>query len=657
MATATLSRTLSPLRIGPVEVPNRVARTGHVTLFSPMGPVNDALIDYHLARAKGGVGLTILEALAVHPTSGLSLAAWAEGLVDGYRRLMAAVRPHGMKIFQQLWHGGHIYPQPTGAPPWAPSAIPHYVTGMRPIATSKAQIQELVDAFVAAAQACAEGGLDGVEVHAGHGYLIAQFLSPLLNQRTDEYGGSLDNRMRFLLEILRGIRAAIPATMVLGIRVSESSDAGVLSMEETKEIARRLEAEGLIDYLNISHGDYYHIIDQIGSMTEPAGYQLATSGDIASAVRVPRLVTGRFRTLEEIEQVLREGTADLVSMVRAHIADADIVRKTIDHGADRVRPCLACNQGCIAGAIVSGRVGCVVNPAVGYEGTLSEDLIGTTDAAKTVLVVGGGPGGMEAARAAALRGHKVILAEAAPRLGGALDYIRNAPSLQTMGDYRIWIESEIFRLGVEVRTSTYMDAGDVRAEKPDVVILATGASPDLSGFQVAMPSQPMIADPGARVISSIDLLSDQRNDWGSRAVVYDDTGDYEAIACAEYLIARGVHVTFVSRQAMFGQIMEATARAEPALDRLGKDGLLRVILRARIVEAKPGEAVIVAHGSPQETVPAETVVFVGYKVPNDDLAAALADDGIPVHRIGDALSGRDLQTAIREGHLAGRAIL
>ena len=655
-ATGAFARTLSPIRIGPVEIPNRVARTGHVTMFSPMGPVNDALIDYHVARAKGGVGLSILEALAVHPSSALSLVAWADGLIDGYRRLMAAMRPHGMRIFQQLWHGGHIYPQPGGAPPWAPSAIPHYVTGMRPIAMSAAQIEELIEAFVSTARACAEGGLDGVEVHAGHGYLVAQFLSPLLNRRADSYGGSLENRMRLLVEILRRIRAAIPPTMALGIRVSESSDAGVLGMEETKQIAARLEAEGLIDYLNVSHGDYYRMIDQIGSMTEPAGYQLPTSGEIASAVRVPRLVTGRFRTLEEVEQVLREGTADIVSMVRAHIADADIVRKTLEHGSDRVRPCLACNQGCIAGAIVSGRVGCVVNPVVGYEGTLGEELIGTTAAPKTILVVGGGPAGMEAARAAALRGHRVILAEAAPRLGGALEYIRHAPGLQTMEDYRQWIEGEVFRLGVDVRTSTYIELEDVREIAPDLVIVAAGSSPDPSGFQVTMPGQPMRIGAGARVISSIDLLEDRRNDWGREAIVYDDVGDYEAIACAEYLIARAVHVTFVTRHAMFGPTIEATGRVDPILDRIGGGGLLRVITRARIVAAADGAAEVKAHGAPVEHIRAETIVFVGYKQPNDALFAELEYEGVAVLRIGDALSGRDLQTAVREGHLAGRGI-
>lgn len=653
-----LRRSLSPIRIGHVELPNRIARTGHVTLYSPMGPVNDALIDYHLARAKGGVGLTILEALAVHPSSALSLASWAEGLVEGYKKLMKAVQPHGMKIFQQLWHGGHIYPQPSGAPPWAPSAIPHYVTGIRPVAVTKAQIQELTAAYIAAARACAEGGIDGVEVHAGHGYLIAQFLSPLLNRRDDEYGGELENRMRFLVEILRGVRDAIPATMALGVRLSESSDPGVLSVGETGEIATRLESQGLIDYLNISHGDYYRMIEQIGSMVDPAGYQLETASVIASGVRVPRLVTGRFRTLEEVEQVLREGAADIVSMVRAHIADPDIVRKTIDHGSDRVRPCLACNQGCVGGAITTGRVGCVVNPAVGFEATLAEELIGTTKQPKKVLVVGGGAAGMEAARAAALRGHRVVLAEASPRLGGALNLIRHAPKLATMEDYRQWAEAEVYRLGVDVRLSSFLDADDVRAEGADVVIIATGALPDMSGFQVALPSLPMTWSPEARVISSLELLAGVEKDWGRSVVVYDDVGDYEAIACAEFLIQRGVLVTFVTRQPMFGQIMEATARAEPALDRLGRDGRLQIHTRARMVSAAKGEAVFKAHGMPERTVPADTVVFVGYKLPNDELIQTLGgEEQMIIHRVGDALSARDLQAAIREGHLAGRSIV
>jgi len=652
-----LSRVMSPIRIGNVMVPNRIARTGHVTLFSPMGAVNDRLIDYHLARAKGGVGLTILEALAVHPSSALSLCAWADGVIEGYQRLMKAVKPYGMKVFQQLWHGGHIYPQPTGAPPWAPSAIPHYVSGMRPIAVDRSQIAELTAAYIDAARACAEGGLDGIEVHAGHGYLIAQFLSPLLNRRDDEFGGSLDNRMRLLVDILRGIRAAVPANMALGVRLSESSDPHVLSLIETRDIAGRLAREGLIDYVNVSHGDYYRMIDQIGSMTEPSGYQLPTSGSIAQAAGVPRLVTGRFRTLEEVEQVLREGTADLVSMVRALIADPDIVTKTLSQGAERVRPCLACNQGCVGGAVATGRMGCVINPAVGFEGALAEDLIGETKKPRKVLVVGGGPAGLEAARVAALRGHKVILAEAASRLGGALEYIRYAPKLATLEDYRQWLEREVFRLGVEVRLSTFMDVDDVRAEGADTVILATGASPDLSGFQVAMPGQPMERSDDARVISSAELFTDSRADWGTSAVVYDDIGDYEAIACTEFLIERGLAVSYVTRQAMFGQIMEPTARVDEALDRLGRDGRLRLFTRAHLVSASKGEAVVKARGMPAQRVSADTVVFVGYKLPNDEIAQALVgESAFTLHRVGDALSARDLQTAVREGHLAGRSI-
>jgi len=265
---------------------------------------------------------------------------------------------------------------------------------------------------------------------------------------------------------------------------------------------------------------------------------------------------------------------------------------------------------------------------------------------------------MEAARAAALRGHCVVLAEAAPRLGGALGFIRHAPKLATMEDYRQWLEAEVFRLGVDVRLSSFLDAEDVRAEGADVVIIATGALPDMSGFQVAMPGFPMTWSPGARVISSIELLAGPGNDWGQNAVVYDDVGDYEAIACAEFLVERGVCVSFVTRQPMFGQIMEPTARAEPALDRLGRDGRLRVYTRARMVAASKGEATIKAHGMPERIVPADTVVFVGYKLPNDDLVRSLAgEERLVIHRVGDALSPRDLQAAIKEGHLAGRSIV
>jgi 2,4-dienoyl-CoA reductase-like NADH-dependent reductase (Old Yellow Enzyme family) len=581
-------RALSPIRIGGVEIRNRVARTAHATMMAREGRITEELIAYHLARAQGGVGLTILEAAGVHPSSVLSLANLDDSVIDGYRALVGAVAPTGMRLFQQLWHGGHIYPAPDGSPPLAPSMVPSHISGIAPLAMTRRQIEEVISGYAAAARRCERGGLDGVEIHAGHGYLIAQFLSPVLNRREDEYGGDLEQRMLFLLRVLAAVREAVSPEFAIGVRLSDSADPRILAMSDVATVAARLERDRLIDYVNMSYGDYYALHRQVAGMEAPSGFQIPFTAPPVANSRLPRLLNGRFRTLEEVEQVLRAGDADLISMVRAHIADPDIVVKSAAGHADRVRPCIACNQGCIGRVATFGRLGCVVNTAAGEETGLAERLIAPPPHPRRVLIVGGGPAGMEAARIAATAGHRIVLAEATPSLGGLTNVYRHAPRMGTIGDIALWLEQEVYRLGVEVRLATYMDADDIVAEGADVVILATGADPDPPLRQVQFPAEDFVREPGARIISSIDLFQARNEDWGRSAVVVDEVGHYEAIASAEYLLERGAAVTFVTRQSA--------------------------------------------------------------------LAGELEGRGSAAIRIGDALAGRNLQTAIREGHLAARSL-
>jgi 2,4-dienoyl-CoA reductase-like NADH-dependent reductase (Old Yellow Enzyme family)/thioredoxin reductase len=650
-------QTLSPIRIGRVELKNRVVRTGHVTMFSRTGHITDDLIAYHLARARGGVGLSILEAAAVHRSSVLALANVDDSIIESYRKITRTIAPTGMKLFQQLWHGGHIYPQPDGSPPVSPSNVPSPNAGVAPRAMSGAEIRELIAAYASAARRCEDGGLDGLEVHAGHGYLIMQFLSPVLNRRDDEFGGPFSGRVRFLVEILRAIRGAVSSGFPVGVRLSNSSVPQVLSVEEVARTAALLEAERLIDYVNISFGDYYSTWHQVAGMDQPTGYQLPVTARAVAGSKVPRLVTGRFRTLEEVEQVLRSGEADLVSMVRAHIADPEIVSKTVAGHPERVRPCIACNQGCIGGAATVGRMGCVVNAAVGREESLDEHLIRRADRPLRVMIVGGGPAGMEAARVAALIGHQVVLAEAAARLGGAIEWCKRAPKLQTVGDIGHWLEQEIYRLGVDVRLSTYVDEQDVVAESPDCVIVATGASLDPSLLQVQVPVHQVDTDQSARVISSIDLLSDRRRDWGQSALVVDEVGHYEAIACAEYLLELGVDVTYLTRHPMFAIGIQPTLRVEAALERLYAGGKFRVVTAGQVVKIAAGTAKVKPiRGETSEVIPAETVVWVGIRKGSDELYRKLRTRGIAATCIGDAVAARTLQAAIAEGNAAARNI-
>lgn len=653
-----LTRVFEPISIGKVRIPNRIARAAHDTGFgSPH--ISDDSIAYHVARAKGGCGLTILEASSVHPSSAIHVALFGDAVVPAFRKLMDAVRPHGMRVFQQLWHGGNLWPSFDGQPPLAVSDIPGYggIVG-RPM--SLRDIAEIRQAFVDAALRCQEGGLDGVEVHACHGYLFHQFLSPFYNTRTDPYGGSLENRSRFLLETLRAIRAAVRPDFAVGVRLGASEAPGGVSIEDNKIVLRRLEDEKLIDYVSVSKGDYFRLDTIVGSMQHPLGYELSSTAEIASIASVPRMLTGRFRTLEEAEQLLREGKADLVSMVRAQIADPDLVRKTREGRVDEVRPCLACNQGCIGGIFRSGRMGCTVNAAVGAERALAEDLIEKTRSPKRVLVVGGGPAGMEAARIAALKGHRVILAEAQRRLGGTVNLAKKAPSLGTLGDITSWLEMEVQRLGVEVRLGTYVEPDEVRAIAADAVIIATGSMPRLDGFQLADPGEPTKGCDLPHAISSHDLFSDgEKVDRGASAVVFDTVGHYEALAVVEQLMKQGLAVTYVSSAVSLSPYVQTTWRDIPALERFHALGSFIALLRHQLVEIQPGFCIVrprQAASYQAQRIAADTVVLVTHNKPARGLYDALREEHPAVFLIGDANAPRDVQVAIAEGSRTARGL-
>lgn len=648
----------TPIRIKDVQIKNRVVRSAHGTNIG-RGELNDDLIAYHLQRAKGGVGLTFVEYCSVHPSNySPQLQSWDDSIIPRYRKLMDAVKDHGMTVFQQLSHGGLIYPGVDGVA-WSASAVTSPITGSVALAMNKDRIDTIVDAFAKAAVRCVEGGIQGIEVHFANGYLVQQFLSQLTNRRTDEYGGSHENRMRFGREILRAIRAVTPEGYPLGIRLSDQHAAGGLDAEEAAVMAQELEAEGLIDFVHGALGSYHSLPRMLPGMDYPVGSMMPVSSDVLGAVKdIVRIVTpSRIRTLEEADQLLRDGIADMVTIQRAHIADPMLVKKTLEGRVDEVRPCIACNQGCVGGLLSpASRLGCAVNPAVGFEQTLSEDLIQRAETQQRVLVVGGGPGGMEAARVAALQGHRVTLAEAAPVLGGLIEVAKRAPKLYVLGDFTSWLEREIYRLGVEVRLSTYMEADDILAEQWDAVILATGSMPRMDGVQCANPGEPARGMDAPHVMSSIDLLTGNGPQQGTSALIFDDVGHYEALAAAEVLIDRGFSVTLATRFSQLTPTVETWTRVDPTLERLLK-GDFTVRTRQQLVEVREGESVLKPlQGTREETVAADVVIMVLARDPLNGLAEELHGKAGKLVVIGDALTPRDLQAAVREGHLAARAL-
>lgn len=647
---------LSPLRVGPVTIPNRLVRTAHATLFS-RDEVNDDHINYHLERARGGIGLSILEGVSIHRSSNFSLHLTDDKAIPQLARLVEAIEPTGMKLFNQLWHGGGIEAAPNGGPSWSVTTLPGRYSRMPPIEMSRRQIAELVRSYGAAAARLARAGLHGAEVLAGNGYLFSQFLSPRLNTRTDAYGGSLGNRIRFLEEVLTDIRASVPSGFALGARMGSSCNKSILTSEDVNAAILHLEGKGLLDFVDISQGDYYFHVERYAGMDRSAGYQIEDAREIGAGVSIPRLIVGRFGTLDDAEQALRAGDGDMINMVRATIADAHLVKKELDGRADEVRPCIACNQGCIGG-LFSGRMGCTVNPVVGYEARLGEHLITPSENPQTVVVVGGGPAGMEAARVAALAGHKVTLHEATPDLGGQINIAGRFPKNHGIGDITKWQEREIFRLGVDVHMSSHLEPGEVAAMGADVVILATGAMHMGDGFtQTAAPHLDVDIAPDARIVRSDDLILDASLDLGKSAAVLDDIGHYEAIGVCEFLLERGLDVTCVTRHPVFAPEIEKTGRAQAALRRFYRLGNFRILSDSLVLAINQGSVEVrPVEGIKAETVPADTTVLVTYRKTFGREWIEFADAGQKVFFVGDALSPRNLQTAIREGHLCARSL-
>lgn len=659
------ARILEPIKINKLEVKNRIFRAAHGTYLG-RGTIDAADIAYHEARAKSGVGLITLDFTVVHPSAGSfpAIHAWDDAIIPRFRAIADTLHGHGTKVFAQAGHGGMHWPGIDGSPPISASDLAS-PWGMAPIAMTEDDIAEIVAAFASASLRMRQGGLDGVELQFGHSYLVHQFLSPSTNHREDRYGGSLDNRTRFAREILHAVRAAVGDDFPVGIRLSDSHAPGGLSVEDCAAMVHSFSSAGMIDFINGSMGSYHDMASMVPAMDTPMGCMLPSSGPIVAAAndtrKVVRMVAGRFQTLGDAETILREDVGDMVGIVRAMIADPNLMAKTLDGREEDVRPCIGCNQACVAGVSPTGLgLACTVNPAAGRELTLSEDLIVPAEHPMKVVIVGGGPAGMEAARVAALSGHKVVLFEASPELGGAIKHARRAPKLNPIGDITQWLEREIFKLGVDVRLSTYADRQDILDEEPDGVIIATGSLPRLDGWSADTPGEPTRGVDQRHVVSSHEIFDVPKDQLGKTAVVFDDVGHYEAIAVAEYLIGQGLAVTFVTRHWSFAPKMDLTHRNGRALTRL-REGDFTLVTRAKMIEIREKDCVYgYLDGGQTFTAPADTVVMVSvnrsmtdvYK----DLISANEAPGFAISLAGDAFSPRDLQIAITEGHKAGRFI-
>ena len=631
-----------PLQIGNCTVPNRIARTAHST-----GTTGEDLISYHEERAKGGIGLTIIEIAGVQPSSATSIPVFTDRVLPFYEELSKRMHAYGTKVFQQLWHGGAAYGR--AGQPISASAVPAPSVNVVPRPMTKTMIDDTVAAFAAAAARCREGGMDGVELHGAHGYLIGQFLSPATNLRDDEYGGSLENRTRFVIEILQAIRAEVGAGFPVGVRLSGTDFIqGGIDPTEASAIARHIEP--LVDFLDISMGSYWRFHKFLSTLDDPLGYELESSEQVTRSVRVPTIVTGRIMTLDHASHIVETGVADMVSLVRAMVADPHLVRKAREGREAEIRPCIGTSMGCVAQLMTTGRLQCVVNIAAGKESTVAFETPAPAPVRKKVLIIGGGPAGLEAARTAALRGHEVHLYEMTAHLGGQVRMAASAPHRADLAALTAFLADEIKRLGVHVHLRTPVDPDLVIAERPDAVIVATGSTPRRNGFQLSSPSVPVPGGSLPHVYTVWDVLGFGGSaNIGRTAVVYDDTATFEAISAADTLLAAGAHVTIISRLEQLGAtIPYPPATVEASRERLLAAGVefvpsmaLREITATEVIVRGIGNELV-------RTFPADTVVIATYHEPNSEITDYLRNAGLNVHLAGN-VNGTDTISAAVHG--------
>jgi len=504
------------------------------------------------------------------------------------------------------------------------------------------EIQEIVDAFAQAARRAKDAGYDFVEIHGAHGYLITQFLSPYSNLRTDEYGGSEENRMRFVSEVYKAVRNAVGPGFPVIMRISadEMVPSGV-TLEDSANIAKRLEALG-VDAIHVSSGNYasFNRGYMIAPMSMPDGPEVPFAEWIKSCVSVPVIAVGKIRSAAMAEDIIRTHKADFVAIGRSILADPDWPKKAQEGRIEQIRNCIACNEGCINRLFSNQDVWCTVNPETGHEEEFAKQL---PEVGKLVFIAGGGPAGMEAARVAALRGHRVTLFEQRDHLGGALLLASMPPQRPGWNELRDYLVGEMKRSGVDVRLRSKATADMAKKSGAEVAIVAIGAS------------QVPPAIPGIRsknVALSRDLLEGTARVHGEKVVVMG--GGISGALIADFLSQRGHEVCIVTSGKEIAKDAPVVVR-DLMLDRLSQQGV-KMLTDTKIIGIESGKVLIVGPGDSEELpgeLPADTVVASTGAKPNNGLADELRKIVKQVFVVGDAALPRDVTYAMLEGARAG----
>ncbi|MCP3877465.1 MAG: FAD-dependent oxidoreductase [Sulfitobacter sp.] len=648
----------SPVTLRHKTLRNRIVFGAHTANMAERGLPTKRHLGYYRERAIGGAAMLVIEPVPVHAAAVLTRGNFRhddDTVIPHFRPITEACREQGAVILQQLYHvGQHGDADNSWHANWSPSGLPSYHDSDGSHSMTEAEIEQTIDGFVQAARRCKQAGFDGVEVWAAYHGMVDQFWTPWSNRRSDKWGGSLQNRTRMSREILTRIRRLCGDDFIVGLAVNDEPDIEVsLQREALAEIVSLHDRQGLIDYVTCGTGGYFDFCKIMPSFLYPEKMGVGLSELLKGAVDQALVIAeSHIRTPDNAESVLAADQADLVSIVRGQIADPHLVNKARAGRPEDIRGCLSCNQMCWGRRSRDYWISCLVNPSAGREFEWGGDRFTRSGEPRDVLVVGGGPAGLEAARVAAERGHRVILAEASDRLGGQFRLAGLQPRRAQILDLIEWYERQLNRLGVEIRFNSPMDVGDVHGTEPQIVVLATGSLPADSGFQRVLPQVEKMPGIDSGNVWSVEEVMQRSARLGERVVILDEGGNWRGCGTAWKMAEDGHRVAMVTEDALIGKELQRTAADFPLRKRMAHLGVEFVVESAIMAWTEQGALVRSLLDGSERIVPADSLVLATTNVAEDSLARDLEDAEFPVLNIGDSAAPRLAAYAIYEGRKA-----